>query len=129
MKQADLDEKLAISLAKLLSVRIMKQAALDEKLAISLANVNDLIATEAKYHLKCLKALDRKIDRKRKPKINDDDTCLKLICTGLVHGLSVGNVYDMGNVWSTYRQLCEKMLSPQQSICQEEKHFMMMLKT
>ena len=49
-----------------MSGRILKGAPDDPGMSVRLTNVNDLIASEGKYHLICLKGFERKIVKIKK---------------------------------------------------------------
>ena len=49
-----------------MSDRILKDAPYDPGMSIGLVNVNDLIASEGKYHLICLRGFEMKIVKRKK---------------------------------------------------------------
>ncbi|WAR26623.1 hypothetical protein MAR_012327, partial [Mya arenaria] len=73
----------------------------DNVMRVRLAGVNDLIASEGKYRLKCLSKFRRKsitIDTLDEP----EDEVMKELKHVLEEGFSRGHVYDMNTVWSSY---------------------------
>lgn len=88
---------------------ILSLAQNDPVMCLRLSDVNDLIAAEGKYHLKCLVQFERKA---RKISMSDRDNkyiVISQLCTKLETGLSRGHVYDMGVVWNNYTELAKEL--------------------
>ena len=79
----------------------------DPVMRIRLSGVNDLIAAEGKYHLKCLVQFERKMQKHVKSisDIGERDTVMADLCSDLQKGLAKGHVYDMGLLWNKYVDL------------------------
>ena len=74
---------------------------------VRLSGINDLIAAEGKYHLKCLVQFERKTLKQVKSvfDIGEKDTVMAHLCSDLEKGLAKGHVYDMGLIWNRYVDL------------------------
>ena len=74
---------------------------------LRLSGINDLIAAEGKYHLKCLVQFERKTLKQVKSvfDIGEKDTVMAHLCSDLEKGLAKGHVYDMGLIWNRYVDL------------------------
>ena len=70
---------------------------------IRLAGVNDLHAADGKYHLKCLSKFKRQC-KSSKAKTEADDFVMTDMCLTIEKGLSRGHVYDMNDVWNSYKR-------------------------
>lgn len=81
-----------------------------------MSRVSDLIAAEGCYHLPCLITFER---RQEKPKLSMEplytephDDCMMKLCRDLCAGLCRGHVYDMGDVWDRYENMCNGVGTP-----------------
>ena len=92
----------------MLSNRILESAKSDPTMRIRLANVVDLVAAEAKYHLKCLVQFDRRVKKQAETPDQKTDAALNQLCDSLQEGLCEGQVFDMAKVWKQYKDLCER---------------------
>jgi len=90
-----------------LSRKILELSNVDTALRIRLAGTVDLIAAEGKYHLSCLIKFEREAEKQRLDVGQGEDKELTTLCNILNDGLSRGYVYDMGEVWKRFQDLCE----------------------
>ena len=89
------------------SIRIIEASQYSHKLSVALAGVNDLIAAEGQYHLKCYtKFLREASDVKRTADKND--LAMGWLCAELRNSASKGNVLELDEVWQYYYKLCEE---------------------
>ena len=91
-----------------LSSRMLKAAPLDYRLSVRLADVNDLIASEGKYHLGCLEAFDRSTERTKKES-EKADLAFIWLCKELEQAATRGLVFRLINVWERYVELTEDL--------------------
>ena len=84
-----------------LSQRIIESSKLDAKMSIHLSTVQDLIAAEGKYHLSCLSAFDRQIE-KAKQKCVETDLAFVWLCDELKLAAGKGHVLRLSDVWDRY---------------------------
>ena len=68
----------------------------------------DRCAAKGKYHLECWVKFQRAIGKMKAGETNkySEDLSLKILCPELSQGLSMGNVYDMCQVWSQHVDVC-----------------------
>ena len=87
---------------------------LDSIMHVRLTNIRDLVASEGKYHLSCWIQFQRKVNKIKDIATNMDygkqksQQSLHRLCSDLISGLGSGHIYDMGNVWVFYEQMCER---------------------
>eukprot|EP00112_Aurelia_sp_Birch-Aquarium-sp1_P026470 Seg940.1 transcript_id=Seg940.1/GoldUCD/mRNA.D3Y31 product="hypothetical protein" protein_id=Seg940.1/GoldUCD/D3Y31 len=91
-----------------LSSRILMAAPLDYKLSVGLADVNDLIASEGKYHLSCLAAFDRATERTKKES-EKADLAFIWLCKELEQAATRGLVFQLVDVWERYVELAKDL--------------------
>ena len=92
-----------------LSDKILSYAKDDRIIRIRLAGVQDLIAAEGKYHLPCFSRFERqhtKFMKMPEGQRGEIDQVMDELCAKLIKGLELGNIYDMGEVWQKYKQIC-----------------------
>lgn len=110
-----------------LSDKILSHAKYDLTMRVRLADVNDLIAADGMYHLQCLVLFERK--SKNICSLPDDEgrgkeMLMDSLCAELLQGLSKGNVYDMGDVWIRYNEMCKtNNIHPSDSYISRRKTF------
>ena len=70
--------------------------------------ISDLCAAKGKYHLHCWVKVQRAIGKMKAGETSkySEDLSLEILCSELSQGLSMGNVYDMCQVWSQYVDVC-----------------------
>ena len=90
-----------------MSQKVLDLSKEDSVMSVRMANVVDLIAAEGKYHTKCYVEFERRVRRKKVRHLKCSDQALNDLGDMLLEGLSVGNVYDTGEVWETYAKLCD----------------------
>ena len=97
-----------------LSTKIIDLSQLDSIMHVRLTNISDLVASEGKYHLSCWIQFQRKVCKIKDIATNMDygkhksQQSLYRLCSDLISGLGSGHIYDMGNVWVFYEQMCER---------------------
>ena len=91
-----------------LSSRILKAAPLDYNLSVRLADVNDLIASEGKYHLSCLTAFGRATERTKKES-EKADLAFIWLCKELEQAATRGLVFQLVDVWERYIELAKDL--------------------
>ena len=90
------------------STKILNLSQRDTTMRVRLSNVSDLIAAEGKYHLQCWVEFQRKVEKLSAVQNDGNDKHMDRLCYQLLRGLSHGYVYDMGDVWSDYKEMCDK---------------------
>ena len=93
------------------SEKLLRKVAFDWVMSCRLAGVNDLIAAEGKYHLKCYTKFQRTAEKNsacKQGESNEDlkHACFKEVISFLEKGISQGNIYSLKSVWSYY---CRKL--------------------
>ena len=118
-----------------LSKKIIDLSELDSIMHVKLTNISDLVASEGKYHLSCWIQFQRKVNKIKDIATDMDygkqksQQSLYRLCSDLISGLGSGHIYDMGNVWVFYEQMCERDgINVPQRYIREELHFMMILR-
>ena len=96
-----------------LSTKIINLSELDSIMYVRLANISDLVASEGKYHLSCWVQFQRKVNKIKEFACMDNGKqkshhCFYRLCSDLIGGLESGHIYDMGNVWVFYEEMCER---------------------
>ena len=97
-----------------LSKKIIDLSELDSIMHVRLTNISDLVASEGKYHLSCWIQFQRKVNKIKDIATDMDygkqksQQSLYRLCSDLISGLGSGHIYDMGNVWVFYEQMCER---------------------
>ena len=91
-----------------LSSRILRAATLDYQLFVRLADVNDLIASEGKYHLGFLESFDRATERTKKES-EKADLAFFWLCKELEQAATRGLVFELVDVWERYGELTEDL--------------------
>jgi hypothetical protein len=84
------------------SKKILEKSSIDPIMRCRLAGINDLIAAEGKYHLKCYAKFQRATSQLQ-PK--HDESCFHAVMNELQSGISKGHIYSLKSVWSYF---CEK---------------------
>ena len=88
------------------SAKILRKAVFDNEMSCKLAGVNDLIAAEGKYHLKCYTKFQRNTDKNAADfkEVNSDPrvTCFEEIMSSLEKGLCRGRIYSLKAVWTSF---------------------------
>ena len=111
------------------SVDILKNAKYDKIMSVRLAGVVDLVAMKAKYHKKCIVPFERKAKKQTKSELSkskskERQSTLNRLCCDLIIGLSQGGVYDMGEVWQQYVDMCHnENAEPQPKYVSRRKTF------
>ena len=90
------------------STKILNLSQRDTTMRVRLSNVSDLIAAEGKYHFQCWVEFQRKVEKLSAVQNDGNDKHMDRLCYQLLRGLSHGYVYDMGDVWSDYKEMCDK---------------------
>lgn len=90
-----------------MSQKVLELSKEDSVMSVRMANVVDLIAAERKYHTKCFVEFERRVRRKKVRHLKCSDQAMNDLGDMLLESLSVGNVYDTGEVWETYAKLCD----------------------
>ena len=83
-------------------------APYDPGMTVRLANVNDLIASEGKYHLICSRVFERKIVKIKKGSSVHDLSFLWL-CNELEYAAYQGIVLKLADVWNRYTELMREV--------------------
>ena len=97
-----------------LSTKIIDLSELDSIMHVRLTNISDLVASEGKYHLSCWIQFQRKVNKIKDIATNMDygkeksQQTLYRLCSDLISGLGSGQIYDMGNVWVFYKEMCDR---------------------
>jgi hypothetical protein len=86
------------------SAKILRKAVFDNEMSRKLAGVNDLIAAEGKYHLKCYTKCNQ---------VNSDPrvTCFEEIMSSLEKGLCRGRIYSLKALRQAPRKLFQNRTS------------------
>jgi uncharacterized protein YdcH (DUF465 family) len=88
------------------SNKILEAAHYDQKLSIALAGVNDLMAAEGSYHLKCYSKFQR--DTKDiKDATAKGNLAMAWLITQLKTSSSKGHILALEEVWQYYTNLCQ----------------------
>ena len=91
-----------------LSAKLIALANNDSIMRVRVADVNDLVAADGKYHLKCWVKFQRRMNKLLGNQGEDEaEKSLNDLCTKLLTGLRKGCIFDMGHVWDRYVQSCE----------------------
>ena len=93
---------------------------------VQLSGINDLIAAEGKYHLKCLVQFERKVHNHEKEESHiTTDKALNSLCLDIENVLAKGHVYDMGMIWNKYLELSKAHNShtPQQYLSRRQSFY------
>lgn len=103
------------------SKKVMERAMqVDPILSYRVAGVSDLVAPEAKYHLKCYVHFSRKVDKLGAENVSGavfDPVCLHEVMKELDVELKAGNIFSIKSVWNRYIEL----LSSNDSACSLEQ--------
>ena len=102
-----LKARLISVMTKQMSDQIIQASSLDYKIGLRLAGVIDLIAAEAKYHLKCLRAFTRSTIKTKQDSENTD-LAMVWLCKELHHSADKGHVILLNDVWERYKELAEE---------------------
>jgi hypothetical protein len=93
------------------SAKILQKAVFDKEMSYKLAGVNDLIAAEGKYHLKCYTKFQRNTDKNAADfkEVNSDPrvACFEEIMSSLEKGLCRGHIYSLKAVWTSFSHRLE----------------------
>lgn len=102
-------EKLHNIMVMRVSEKILTLSQFDSLLRYRLSGINDLIAAEGKYHLKCYVSFVRKYsgDTDQDFEARTKEVCLNEVCDELNKGLARGEVFTLPAVWKRYGQLIE----------------------
>ena len=92
-----------------LSKKTISLSENDVIMSVRLAAVTDLVAAEGNYHLQCWLKFERrmKLNADESRREHENDKYMDRLCYHLLGGLERGYVYDMGEVWTRYKNVCE----------------------
>ena len=93
-------EKIILVQTKLTSVKIIEAAKYDQQIQLRLAGVNDLIADEGKYHLRCYSKFIRETDQIKNSECSQTvDVAMQWVVNQLHHSTEQGHVLEVSKVW------------------------------
>lgn len=89
------------------SEKLLHAAKTDPVLRRRLACVNDLVAGDIRYHLKCYVGFTRKVDSEPDRPIvpNHREMCLQTVAHEISIGSTKGEIYNLLDVWKRYSML------------------------
>lgn len=85
---------------------VIDRAKCHPVMSVRMAGVIDLIASEAKYHLKCYSKFKRDtlkiLSSENMPDIDQEKVCFEEVMSMLENGITQGNIYSVKSVWLSY---------------------------
>ena len=104
-QKSDITKLSAVTTLKM-SKRIIDASKYDQILSVRLSSVNDLIATEGKYHCSCYKAFMRRAS-KASVSISTVDLAMQWLVEELKTSAKQGHILELSEVWNRYCEIAE----------------------
>ena len=104
-QKSDITKLSAVTTLKM-SKRIINASKYDQILSVRLSSVNDLIATEGKYHCSCYKAFMRRAS-KASDSISTVDLAMQWLVEELKTSAKQGHILELSEVWNRYCEIAE----------------------